>query len=531
MKVNAFRRTAAILITVFMTAGIFAGSLAGCEKEGDKGASATGAGTAAKTTTAAAKTVTTAKSTAATASSSAAAKTATNVPDGTQAASAEATGDIEGNENGGSTGEQNEEQDEVAETAYDLNGMEIEICWPDLTRIPYADSTEPKLQFLWKNAKAMESKYNCKFTFSAQVSSVFNANLVNYALAGTEYREVLNTTDNRIMPTLVDSGYFLALEEYLDTDSDVWKDQIAHSSATTGHWRGKYWGITEIGAMYGGQNHVYYYEPIMAREGINIWDDYVLKNNWNWSTFLDVAIRTTKDLDGDGIVDQWGTMSVAKSLADSLIYGNGARYLEYSDGRYYCSLNSPQTVKALQFLSDLYNIYKVAKTGTVAQIQQNRSRIAMTFYGIAGLYTSAQLGEGIYMAHNPIGPDANGVCTGYRVQRELFVFPSNIKNAKEVVNIIAEWMHLNYLDLKSTDPLRNVALVWYKNMDQINVDRILKIRDMGGWAEEPVNVFGTLNTIVSTNIVNKVISLETPVTSALDSNMDLLQNIINDILK
>ena len=82
-----------------------------------------------------------------------------------------------------------------------------------------------------------------------------------------------------------------------------------------------------------------------------------------WDELLEVAKALTKDTDGDGNIDQWGlamngisgqvynTFSFA-----NLILSNGG---EFVDEKGYPMFNSEEGVEALQFFSDMKNVYGV----------------------------------------------------------------------------------------------------------------------------------------------------------------------------
>ncbi len=528
MRVRTFRKTAAILVTIIMAVGIFAGSLAGCEKEGDKGAS----GTATKTATA----VTTIKATTAAISGTAsAAKTSAASSVSVTTFKSESTETAAVTE--GVTEEETiEEGDgEVDEVQIDLKGKEIIIAWHDKGRVPYADATDAKLPILWKNAKLLEEKYNCKFVFEASASSTAHiTSIATNAFAGTEYRTVIFAIEPWVFPSLVEGGYFLAMDDYIDKESDLWKYQIEGITK----WGDKHWGFNEVQGLYGGQNTVFYDEALTQREGIpDIWD-MAMKFNWTWNEFTQVAVQTTKDLDGDGIVDQWGLIAQPQHLAETLIYANNGRFFNTDGGKTLFALDNPESIKALQFMSDLFNVYKVIPyDATLSRVKNYLGRVAMSVMTVpsssASVWMTPEQGDSIRVAPMPLGPDSytDKYMSGYRTQHEMFLIPSSITEKEEVVTVVAEWFRRNHIDLRGDDrwnSLRTGAMIWLKNVNWvINVPRLITINEMGYGVKEALSVFAPLQAQVTANIFNKIISLETPVTAALAANKDLMQSYID----
>lgn len=102
---------------------------------------------------------------------------------------------------------------------------------------------------------------------------------------------------------------------------------------------------------------VYYNKDIFDAAGI----DYP-REGWTWDDMLDIALDLTQDTDGDGRIDIWGLQLPATwttgfeywvaAAGGSLISENGKEFVGYMD--------SPETIRAIQFYADLYNKYRVS---------------------------------------------------------------------------------------------------------------------------------------------------------------------------
>jgi len=78
--------------------------------------------------------------------------------------------------------------------------------------------------------------------------------------------------------------------------------------------------------------------------------------SWDWKDYLSAAKKLTKDTNGDGKIDQWGTS--LDQFWQSYIYQNGGSIL--SPDLKKCTLNEPRAWQALQWMCDLINREKVA---------------------------------------------------------------------------------------------------------------------------------------------------------------------------
>ncbi len=85
-------------------------------------------------------------------------------------------------------------------------------------------------------------------------------------------------------------------------------------------------------------------------------------NNWTWNDLVKAGKQLTKDLNGDGIVDQFAIMTslVYEVCWGNFVLQNNGRLLNTSKIK--CIANSPEVVETIQFLYDLENKHKIAPT-------------------------------------------------------------------------------------------------------------------------------------------------------------------------
>jgi multiple sugar transport system substrate-binding protein len=80
--------------------------------------------------------------------------------------------------------------------------------------------------------------------------------------------------------------------------------------------------------------------------------------SWTWDTLLDVAKKLTQDLDGDGVIDQYGIYVKVKMGVIELLTGQaGATILNKDNTK--CTFNSPEGRAVMQLLYDLILKHKV----------------------------------------------------------------------------------------------------------------------------------------------------------------------------
>lgn len=84
-------------------------------------------------------------------------------------------------------------------------------------------------------------------------------------------------------------------------------------------------------------------------------------DGWTWEQFVATAQALTRDLDGDGTPDQWGTAVMRPFYAwQAILWSGGGDILDRTGTRASGALDSPETVAAITFLTDLVTRHKVA---------------------------------------------------------------------------------------------------------------------------------------------------------------------------
>ena len=135
-------------------------------------------------------------------------------------------------------------------------------------------------------------------------------------------------------------------EDYFDVVLDAFK------------YNGKIYGIPKDWSPL----VLYYNKDMFDSAGISYPD-----TSWTWDDFLSAAKKLTKDENGDGEPDQFGFLLYNNWVwALPWIWANGGRVL--SEDKTRCVMDMPETIEALQFLTDLRWKYRVAPTA--AQIAQ-----------------------------------------------------------------------------------------------------------------------------------------------------------------
>ena len=145
------------------------------------------------------------------------------------------------------------------------------------------------------------------------------------------------------LPALADRGMLLDLAPYLSRVGVTLEDYDSTVLAAFRRGRAVYALPTGYSPLL-----VAYNKDLFDRAGIPIPGD-----DWTWDDFLGIARRLTRDSDGDGLIDQWGTEAdhrVTYWLA--WLWAGGGDVLCADGRRATGCLDSPATISALRWYAD-----------------------------------------------------------------------------------------------------------------------------------------------------------------------------------
>ena len=162
----------------------------------------------------------------------------------------------------------------------------------------------------------------------------------------------------------VNSGILLDITKYVESYKDVDIKNIWPTGINLYRYDGKQVGQ---GNIYGmpkdlGPFALGYNKTMFQKAGIPLPD----KNKpYTWDEFIKVNQQLTKDTNGDGKLDQWGTGFNVNWSLQSFVWSNGADWLDSTKTK--VAIDDPKFAEALQYFADMQNKYKI--TPSIAEAQ------------------------------------------------------------------------------------------------------------------------------------------------------------------
>jgi len=211
---------------------------------------------------------------------------------------------------------------------------------------------------LRESVKAFESTHpNIKINAEPVSLAERNAKYVT-AFEGGLGPDVYHVDDNSIA-LFIEKGYTYDVTPFINKEGKAFKDIFFDSGWELLRRGQSYYGLpNNIAAMVLNYNQQMFKEAGLDPE----------KPPKTWEEFREYAKKLTRDTNKDGKIDQWGAGFVFGKASfhlrfTSILYSMGGRYLSEDNKK--SLANSPEVVKAVQFLSDLQNVDKVFPPGIV----------------------------------------------------------------------------------------------------------------------------------------------------------------------
>ncbi len=145
-------------------------------------------------------------------------------------------------------------------------------------------------------------------------------------------------------------GVMKNLESFIKNDSSFDESRYYETSLKSGQYQGNQYGLPYETVP----TLMFVNKSLLNREGLD-----VPENNWTWDEMYNICEKVTRDFDGDGILDQFGTYNYGWTEA---VYSNGANLFNENGTKSY--FNDEKVVEAVKFtkkIADLNNGTRVTK--------------------------------------------------------------------------------------------------------------------------------------------------------------------------
>ncbi|WP_314585094.1 extracellular solute-binding protein [Paenibacillus terrigena] len=331
------------------------------------------------------------------------------------------------------------QEEPAAEKKFDLNGQTVKIgVWWDDADPRTMKEKGPAEEAQIKLIEEAEKKYNAKIEFVKFGDyGKYVENFTVTSLSGEPFADIVRLELFWAFPQLVNKEFIQPLDEWIDVKDAKYIDWMRAG----GSYKGKQYGIVDSApSPYG----IFYNKTLVQKLGLE--DPYELqqKGEWTWDKFREFAKKATQDTNGDGKTDVWGLSGAygkLKAFTEQVVYTNKGSVDKDESGEIKFSLNGPNAVEALQYVSDLFNVDKSIQQ----PIPDDASKEFIAGKGVMysgfswelGGFVENMKGQDLGYVFFPKGPKADKYVS-YTPFGNMWMVSKYSKNAEAALHIIDE---------------------------------------------------------------------------------------------
>ncbi len=413
--------------------------------------------------------------------------------------------------------------------AFDMGGRTIRIAqwWDryydsgdtDVNDNPGVTNVETA-QMQLDNLRRIEERYNVKIEF-VNVAWGGMIESINTSIAAGNPEFDIYTVDLQFGVGAVANGLALPISQYTTENHDINNE---NNIMLPLNMLGDNYLFTENGPVSG--TVMAYNAEIIRALGLEDPQSLYEKGEWNWDKFAEYCIAATKDTDGDGVNDQYGYGGVYGTSMGFVYANNGTLASGATE-----SLSSPQVVETYNFLDRLYNVDKTAVyfSGTDNDWNANLYGWAngnILFWGAAAWLLKAgadNFGADFeyHVVPFPLGPSGDGSSYGAEA-RNWYMIPVGTKDADKVYQIFEEYT--NWFDGDTSYIYdKTIFEPYFLSEQDIDYSLMTGSKTVVDFAEKVGFDLGSFH--------NSIITGQTTVSQAVESNKQLLQDKLDAIFK
>ncbi len=426
----------------------------------------------------------------------------------------------------------------LTEVSYDLKGRIVKFAVASpLYTYEYFKTFNDEFITLTKRIDFVQTKYNCKIELVQHASQgAVQTALATNAVAGTYWADTTQFVGSWLLKY---KNVIQPLDDYIDFNAPNTKLN-ANQAALLYNGR-QYVVIMQNKINY--DVYMLYNRDIVSREGLPDILSLQREGQWTWNTLLDIAIKATRDLDGDGITDQWGLVSDSRHSLDgvvkAMIASNGGYLIDNSNGDYRLALTAMVTLKALYFLNDLQNIHKTGQIyGTTKDYQLGKAAIAFGNMPGTRPYKSEYPQNSCFVVY-PKGPDIDRyVVNNISAGGFAGAMPYNVDNPDIIAKIVYDLNSIyddtypDYLQAPDVVAAFNTYIFSDDDYETLNLAKHI-VQDIGTHFDTYAFLTSDLNSTIltgSNSLVYTIMEKNVPVQTAIDSIRDVVSDKITTLI-
>ncbi len=317
-------------------------------------------------------------------------------------------------------------------------------------------------EYRFDNVKKLEDRYNITYEFQNMTYTGVKESVNTSILAGTPdcdlYQVELTWAASAVM-----NGYATDLRDILPADDPL----LTHEDPYV-NWVDVGNGAVSLLYPVSAEDTVANSNPLafnlqmIQDAGLEDPRELVARGEWTWDKFREYCLALTKDLDGDGVTDQYGFSGWVGDVFKELIMSNGASIAPFGSTEE--QLTSAATGEVLQFMQDLYLVDKVWKPipdengWDVSRFDYSANNVGFTYIAVWIMDSNGDFKDGNALPFDlvfipwPTGPSGNAETNaGKMVAGNYWMIPAGIEDPLMLYNFFRDYCNWYEGDIELRD--------------------------------------------------------------------------------
>jgi len=373
--------------------------------------------------------------------------------------------------------------------------------------------------------KEAEEKFNCNIEWKV----IEGNKLLSSLKSGNDTPDILMLNANSGILDLITENLILPLDDYIDFESGLYSNSVQKSSL----WRGKHYGLS--GDWVHSGQIITYNKTMIQKAGFTDPYELMKTDQWTWESFLDMLKQLTVPDENNPSNSTWGMVdSDFRSVYINFIYSNGGDYISENNGKFELMLESPNTMEAIRFVTDLYENYKVVYN-TLGSGNNRRQGAEIFRSGKAAFYggyyngssrnnnqgNNPQFETGI--VPYPKGNSASGYTSYYNAGSNIYCIPATTKQPEGIAKVLHCLLSI-YDSTKSDYINYETEVLAEASEEQTEINKILSENLTYTWFLSDAKYSTPLNDII-TGIITDKKSIE----ESINSQKELLNTLLSTL--
>ena len=328
----------------------------------------------------------------------------------------------------------------LANEEHDFGGIDIVFFSPYGLGDAHQPGASPESDRFWQRVEFFQDRWNFNFEIRNVGWGHEMARYITTTLAGDPYGHFGRIISRDLFPSFITSGIAQELTQFNVFDQHPEVHPLLMESS---EFDGGYYGIRQgfgfgWGGIHGNSTAIFFNITMLEREGQPTPFELYERGEWTWEAMLELANAVTRDLDGDGEIDQFGI--TGRHAGQAFMSSNAASTIWEEGGNFRFGLRDANALEAATFWGTVTSSPAWLGGGAwnAPFLNFRDGRVAMTIaqFWSRGNYSEANMSDEWGWVPIPMGPQGQDARFIMADEEAMWFMPSSAPNQWEAAMVM-----------------------------------------------------------------------------------------------